>query len=155
MEKSENTQVYEVGYHIASSVSEENVGAEVAGIKKILGKVEIISEENPKLIDLAYTIAKPIGGLRRKFDKAYFGWIKFSLPADEIVEIKKKLDAVENVIRFLLVKTVAENTLCGIKLIAEENSKKKTYTKKEEKVSEKTPASVEEIDKSIEELIKE
>ncbi|MFZ2038325.1 MAG: 30S ribosomal protein S6 [Minisyncoccia bacterium] len=155
MEKTENTQVYEVGYHIASSVSEENVAAEVAGIKKILGKVEIISEENPKLIDLAYTIAKPIGGLRRKFDKAYFGWIKFSLPTDEIVELKKKLDGVDNIIRFLLVKTVAENTLCGAKLIAEEISKKKTYTKKEEKVVEKTAATIEEIDKTIDDLIKE
>ena len=93
-----------------------------------------------------------MGGLRRKFDKAYFGWVKFEMDNKDIAAVKKSLDANENVLRFLLIKTVRENTLYGSKLVAaEEVAKKKATVKKEEKA----PASQEEIDKSIDELIKE
>ena len=153
-EKAEKKQIYEVGYHLVSSVAEENVGKEVEAIKALLDKSEIIAEENPKLIDLAYTITKQIGGLRRKYDKAYFGWVKFEFSPEEALVLKKKLDAMDNILRYLLIKTVRENTLCGAKLLAEEVAKKKAVIKKEE-VKEKGTASAEEIDKSIEELIKE
>ncbi|MEI6420213.1 MAG: 30S ribosomal protein S6 [bacterium] len=153
-EKSEKKQVYEVGYHIVSSIPEENVPAQVSAIKDLLSKTEIVAEEAPKLMDLAYAIDKQIGGLRRKFDKAYFGWIKFETSPEEAVVLNKKLSAMENVLRFLLIKTVKENTLYGAKLLAEEVAKKKAVAKKEE-VKEKGVASAEEIDKSIDELIKE
>jgi len=152
MEKSEKMEVYEIGYHIVPSVSEENLATEVGKIMDLIKGAEIISEEAPKLTDLAYTIAKQVGGLRRKFDKAYFGWVKFEMDNKDIAAVKKSLDANENVLRFLLIKTVRENTLYGSKLVAaEEVAKKKATVKKEEKA----PASQEEIDKSIDELIKE
>lgn len=157
MEKAEKKEVYEVGYHIVSSVAEEGVPAQVEAIKGLLTKAEIIAEEAPKLIDLAYTIAKQVGGIRRRYDKAYFGWVKFVLEPEAIQEVKKQLDGMENVLRFILIKTVRENTLVGAKLLAaEETTKRKPLVKKEEKeVKEKKPASTEEIDKSIDELIKE
>lgn len=153
-EKSEKKQVYEVGYHIVSSVSEENLGAEIEAVKALLGKSEIIAEESPKLIDLAYAIDKQIAGLHRKYDKAYFGWVKFECSPEEAVVLNKKLSAIDNVLRFILIKTVRENTLCGAKLLAEEIAKKKAIAKKEE-VKDKAPVSAEEIDKTIDELIKE
>jgi ribosomal protein S6 len=153
-EKAEKKQVYEVGYHIVSSVAEENLAAEVSKIKDLLGKAEVIAEESPKLMDLAYAIDKQIGGLRRKFDKAYFGWVKFETSPEDAVVLNKKLAAMETVLRFILIKTVKENTLYGAKLLAEEVAKKKAVAKKEE-VKEKGVASAEEIDKSIDELIKE
>lgn len=154
MEKVEKKQVYEIGYHIVSSVAEENVASEVEAIKKLIGKADIIAEESPKLINLAYTIAKQVGGLRRKFDKAYFGWVKFETSSDEAAQIKKGLDANENILRYILIKTIRDNTLHGAKLLAAEESAKKKTARKEEK-EDKAPASEEEIDKAVDELIKE
>jgi ribosomal protein S6 len=158
MEKVEKKEVYEIGYHIVSSVAEEGVPAQVEAIKGLLGKAEIISEEAPKLIDLVYTITKQVGGMRRRYDTAYFGWVKFAVEPEAIQAIKKQLDGMENVLRFILVKTVRDNTMVGSKLVAaEETTKRKTATKKEDKKEdkEKKPVSAEEIDKSIDELIKE
>lgn len=154
-EKSEHSQVYEIGYHIVSSIAEENVPKEVETVKALLSdvKAEIIAEDAPKLTNLAYSISKATGGLRRKFDKAYFGWIKFELETEAVPGLKKKLDGLENVLRYLLIKTVHENTLYGGKLVTvEDTTKKKPMKVKEEKV---TTATVEEIDKSIDDLIKE
>ena len=153
MEKKEKKQVYEVGYHLVSSIAEEGVPAEVEALKKLLTGAEIIAEENPKLMDLAYTIVKQIGGLRRKYDKAYFGWVKFEAETSDLAAIKKGLDEMESVLRYLLIKTVRENTMYGAKLVAAEEGAKKKYTRKEEKTDK--PASEEEINKAVDELIKE
>jgi ribosomal protein S6 len=153
MEKKEKKQVYEVGYHLVSSIAEEGVPAEVEALKKLLTGAEIIAEENPKLTDLAYTIVKQIGGLRRKYDKAYFGWVKFEAETSDLATIKKGLDEMESVLRYLLIKTVRENTMYGAKLVAAEEGAKKKYTRKEEKTDK--PASEEEINKAVDELIKE
>ena len=79
--KNSEEKIYEVGYHIISSVSEENVPKEVEKIKSYLAKEKavIISEEAPKLRPLAYSIKKAFGGTYKTFDKAYFGFIKLRL----------------------------------------------------------------------------
>ena len=75
-------KIYEIGYHIISSVAEENIPAEVAKVKEYLAKENavIISEEAPALRPLAYPIKKATGGAYKTYDKAYFGFIKFELP---------------------------------------------------------------------------
>ena len=77
-------KIYEIGYHIISSVAEEQIPAEVAKVKEYLAKENavIISEETPVLRPLAYPIKKAAGGLYKTYDKAYFGFIKFELQED-------------------------------------------------------------------------
>ncbi len=114
--------VYEVGFHIVPSVSPEKLPHEVDAIKAVLtaNKATVISEEFPKLRNLAYTMVKVIGPARHKYDNAYFGWIKFEAAKEAALEIKKAMDANEKVLRFLLIKTVAENTLYGDKVLPKE-----------------------------------
>ncbi len=144
--KTSTETVYEVGYHIVPTVSPEQLPKEVEAIKALLGgkDAKIISEEAPKLRPLAYTMLKVVGPLRQKFDTAYFGWIKFEGTSDAIVAVQKALDASEKVLRSLVVKTVAENTLYGAKVLP-----------KEAPVAEKTEVSGEEVDKVVEKLIVE
>ena len=117
--KAEKASVYEVGYHIVPAVSPENLPKEVDAIKAILGAngATIISEEAPAMRSLAYTMVKAVGQARHKYDTAYFGWIKFESDADAAVEIKRALDGLEKILRFILIKTVRENTIYGPKVL--------------------------------------
>ncbi|MFA6340658.1 MAG: 30S ribosomal protein S6 [Candidatus Paceibacterota bacterium] len=154
--KNNEEKVYEVGYHLLSSVAEENISEEAAKIKAYLSKekAEIISEEAPKLRPLAYPIKKAFGGVYKTFDKAYFGFIKFALTeGGDITKIDQAMKANESILRYIVVKTVRENTMYSpkITIFSDKESKIKIPTTKAEIIGK--PASVEEIDKSIDELL--
>ena len=152
-------QVYELGYHIVSTVAEENLPKEVETLKAIVLKDggSLVSEGEPKLINLAYSMTKSVADTKKKFNTAYFGWLKFETKSELMPMIKKAVDANPNVLRYLLIKTVRENTLYTPKLntraLAKEEAPAKV--KKSVKTDEKKATSVEDIDKSIDELIVE
>jgi len=157
--KNSEEKIYEVGYHIISSVSEENIPSEVEKIKAYLAKEKaiIIGEEAPKLRPLAYSIKKVFGGAYKTFDKAYFGFIKFELgEAGDIRNIDSSMKGNESVLRHLVIKTVRENTMYSPKITIFSDKDAKIKTFKEDKVvkGEKT-ATAEEIDKSIDALVAE
>jgi ribosomal protein S6 len=144
--------VYEVGFHIVPTVSPENLPKEVDAIKAVLAKngAVTISEEFPKLRALAYQMVKVVGPARHKHDSAYFGWIKFEAAKTAVGEINKAMDANEKVLRYIIIKTVAENTLYGDKLIADAKALK---DEEAAKAIEPKPATEAEMDKSIDKLI--
>jgi len=158
--KEEQTQVYEIGYLLVSSIPEEKVGSETTSLKEILSKkgAEFIGEEMPELRTLAYTMIKKMGTSNHRFNQGYFGWFKFELAKKDIESIKKAFEENPNMLRTLIITTIRENTYLGKKApIAA------ILSKEEEVVSAETPAgdipaipvSVEEIDKSIDEMVKE
>jgi ribosomal protein S6 len=153
--KDENDNlIYEIGYHLLPTIDESEVPTEVSKIKSIIeenGGV-IVSEEMPKMVVLAYDISKAINIKRQKFNKAYFGWVKFEADPAKVADIKNKVENIQNVLRFLIIKTVKENTIHvpKIPMFRKENNNKEE--KQEERV-EKTKASEAEIDKSIDELV--
>ncbi len=154
--KTEKATVYEVGYHIVPTVSPENLPKEVEAIKAILGKVgaTIISEEGPKMIPLAYEMLKVVGPKRDYFETAYFGWVKFEAEPKAAVELKKALDVSEKVLRFIIVKTVRENTMHGHKFVKDGTSVSRHTASTDKKVeSVKPEATAEELDKSIDKLV--
>lgn len=149
MDNDKNT-IYEVGFHVATTLPEEKLPSEVTKIKDILEKsgVELVSEEFPKRMQLAYTIVKKTQDGTIKHDSAYFGWIKFAVDSSKIAEIKEELDHNSNIVRFIIVKTVRENTM-PVNTFA-----KKTEDAPEEK-KEITQEDEVKIDESIEELVTE
>jgi len=149
-------KIYEIGFHLISSIAEEQVPAEVEKIKAVLAKQKatILSEEAPKLRPLAYEIKKSFEGVYKTFDKAYFGFIKFSLPEEgDVNVIDAAVKANLQVLRYIIVKTVAENTMyspkMGIFSDKEPKAVRPASVEPKAAVSE-THASEEEIDKSIE-----
>jgi len=159
VEKNSEERIYEAGFHLISSIAEENVPAEFDKIKAVLAKEKavIISEEAPKLRPLAYAIKKAFGGSYKTFDKAYFGFIKFELPeGSDVSVIDTALKNNESVLRYIVIKTVRENTMYSpkISVYSDKEAKIKAPTAKAEKAEkvEKT-ATIEEIDKSIDELV--
>ena len=147
--------VYEIGYLVASSVAEENVPAEAEAVKKIItdAGASIISEEMPHYQPLAYTIRiKTVSGSYQKFDDAYFGWVKFEVGSDKIEAVKKSVEVLPSILRMLLTSTVRENTYLGKRAPAVPAMAGVT---EEVKAVAAAPVSVEEMDKSIEALVKE
>ena len=106
---------YEVGYVLLSSIAKEKVVEEVLVIKDFLAKAgaKIVAHGEPELTPLAYVMTKKIHGANHRFDEGYFGWIKFELSAGAIAQVKKALDADESILRYLLMITVKENIYLG------------------------------------------
>jgi ribosomal protein S6 len=157
--KDDVMKVYEIGYLLLSSIPREKVADVAAVLKDALSKkgASIIGEEAPELIPLSYTMVKKIGTANHRFDQAFFGWVKFELATKDIEDVKKSFDLDKNVLRYLLITTVKENTYLGKKapvapgLIAEAEGIPAEAAAPEAAPEEK----VEEIDKSIDEMVKE
>ena len=151
--------IYEIGYLIASSVPEEKVPAEVEAIKAIITNAgsSVIAEEAPHKQHLAYTIRrKTVAGSYDKYDVAYFGWVKFEVGSDKIEAIKKSIELHPSVLRALLISTVRENTYLGkrAQAIAADLSVKPLADVASEG-KEVAPVVAEDMDKSIDALVKE
>ena len=154
--------VYELGYHLLPTIAEADVPAKVEEIKKFLESfgAEFISEEEPKLINLAYTMIVPRGGHNDKYDTAYFGWIKFEVEKSKVPEIQKELKLNQDILRFILFKTVKEDTRANIELPElKESSKEPEPTQVLESESDKDlnveqdeSSDKDEIDKQIESI---
>jgi len=102
--------VFEVGYHILPTLSDELVASEIAEIKALIEEKggKVIGEGEPELIDLEYEMTKVLNNTRERFQTAYFGWVKFEL-VEGAVTIKEELDQRLNVLRYLLIKTIRED----------------------------------------------
>ena len=160
MEMTETTgdkrqKIYEIGYLLLPTIAEEHVAAEVEAIKSIIEKREgaFIAEDFPKLRQLAYTMTKPVTGKNLKFDKAYFGWVKFETSTSAISAIKTELEKISNILRFLVITTVRENTMSKERVVFRPASVENPDAPKKPEEAEKM--SEEEIEKTIENLVVE
>ena len=148
-------QVFEVGYLIVPTIPEEKLGERVTALKTLIenNKGSFIAEAYPKMKPLAYTMMKPWAGVNRRYDKGYFGWIKFETDSKSILKIKEGLDGEEHLVRYLLIKTVRENTLIVPKpaYLRSEGVGKREGKKDGDKP--KVEISEAELDKTIEELV--
>jgi len=148
--KTNEQNLYEVGFHI---VSEDKAADELANIKAILSdnNVAVVKEGEPKIMDLAYTMIKKVNGVNQRFDKACFGWIKFtSGDTSNIEEIKKEIERNENILRYIIIKTVDDDEHSTVKILKDEEKEKVEETKPDtaEEVSGK------EIDKAVDDLVR-
>ncbi|MFA6257050.1 MAG: 30S ribosomal protein S6 [Candidatus Paceibacterota bacterium] len=147
-------RIYELGYLLVPTLSEEDMPVAFGNLKELISTMGgvMVSEEMPKQIPLAYTMTKVIQNIRHKFDVAYFGWFKFTMDTAKVLDMKKKLDLDPTLIRFLLLKTVKENTIASKRFIRPDMGRK-PKAQKEEGVETATPINKEEIDKEIDAMV--
>ena len=163
IETADNFGVYELSYIYLPSIAPEVVVTKVSTLKDVITKAggSLISDENPVLIDLAYPMVKVTGTNRHKVQSGYFGWVKFEIPKIGLVEIKKSLDLNDEIVRYLIIKTVKENTLLNGKMKLSKEEKFKRDDKADEEVALNVDAEIapdketlpEELDKSIDDLV--
>lgn len=154
----DNVAVYEVSYLLLPSEAKEQVPSKAESLKQTLTRLGgvVISLEMPVLIDLAYPMTKVVQTIRHKVNTGYFGWIKFEIGRDGIEAVKKALDNDSSIVRYLIIKTVRENTLLNGKMMLRKEEKMKREEENDELVD--TPEVVkeivpEELDKSIDDLV--
>lgn len=150
MSKGDKT-IYEIGFNLISTISEEVVAQKFGAIKEKITSLEgeIISEEYPKMIKLAYEMAKEIDNKNVRFNSAYFGWVKFEMDATSVAEIDKMAKNDSTVLRYIIIKTVRENTIHSPKL---PRAAKGVESVEGEVV---LPIDEEQVDQKIDELIEE
>ncbi len=154
--------VYEVGFHMNPSLPDGEVLGKVADLKQAISERggTFISEGVPVPYELAYTIIKRIGNENKRFSQSVFDWVKFEMDPASIVDLKKMLEGDTDIIRFLIIKTVREDTMIStrpeFKMSAEEGEEegatRQSSPRKVER-EELTKEEEEQIDKEIDDLV--
>lgn len=138
-------RVYELGFHLLPTVAEADVPVQFSQLKSTIEKQggTFISESAPKLIKLSYSMSKTIKAEKMHYTNAYFGWIKFTLDPEKLELIEKDIKAFDPMLRYIIVKTVSENTMVtdGVKAIGadKEESKDEDEVKENDILVDETP----------------
>jgi len=147
-------KVYELSFIFVPLLGDNAIPAKFGELKGILVDMgaHFIAEEMPRMIPLAYTMERTIANKKNKFSTGYFGWIKFETGMPLEKELNDKLKMNEDIVRFLIIKTVAENTMSPKKGVVREKSSRRSYDKTTPREVE-VPMDKEQVDKKIEEMI--
>jgi len=109
MSLEEGKELYEIGFHLISSLAAEQAQEEFSNLQDGLGKLaEVISAKEPELINLEYTMVKTIDRKHERFDTAHFAYITFITSPDKVQSIKDLFDGDKSVLRHLIIKTVSD-----------------------------------------------
>jgi len=150
-------EVYEASYLLLPTLSQEQVPGKVASIKEAIASLggTLVSDEDPILIDLAYSMTKVVQTSRHKANQGYFGWVKFEIAKSSINQVKKFFDNNVDVLRHLIIKTVKENTLLNgkMKLKSEDKTKREEDPMTGEALATTEEVPAEELDKTIDDLV--
>lgn len=152
-------RIYEIGYTIAPTAKEEDVEKAVGGIRAEIEKSggTFIAEGAPSLTRLAYPMQTHEGGKRVEHDRGYFGWIKFEADISVAHLLEETLKKNENIMRFLVFRTVREDTRAKMKAPTLREVKRTDTIKTTPRRAEETagPVSEEELEKALQDITKE
>ncbi len=156
-QKDVELRVYEASYLLLPFITEEDIPREAGRVKEHVSVSggTVLSEEEPKLIKLAYPMYKVIANKNTQFDNAYFGWVKFEGEPENIAKVKKSLENNENVLRFLILKTTKESPAPRKPFSFAVKSKPISTPTAKEEVKSVVPQEIDEaeLDKTIDELV--
>jgi len=107
------SRVYEVSFVFDNKLDETAALEKGNALKQSIATLggSFISEETPYLRELAYEMIRVQNNVNVRFTEGYFGWIKFEMDPSGVKQIEKNLREDEQVVRFIVVKTVSENTV--------------------------------------------
>ncbi len=153
-------KTYEVGYLLSPLVPEDQLVSLVSQIFEENVKASggaVTSQLAPRLIRLAYPVAKVISNKRSIYKDGYFGAMRFQTYPDQLAKIKEALDKKDELIRylFLAIGKNADKLLGSKPIVRRRPPTAETPASPEVKeVKEVKPEmSAEELDKEIEGLL--
>lgn len=108
-----DSRVYEISFIFDNKLDEGAALEKSNAIKQSIATLggSFISEEAPYMRELAYEMTRVVNNINVRFSEGYFGWIKFEMDAEKVKELEKGLKADNQIVRYLIVKTVRENTV--------------------------------------------
>lgn len=97
---------YEWAFHILPTTAEEEVPNVFERLRALVERVggTITNQEAPEFYDLAYEVTKQVEGVNRRFNAAYFGWIRFSLTPEALERLQAEIAHTPEILRFLLIR---------------------------------------------------
>jgi ribosomal protein S6 len=106
-------KVYEISYILDNRLDESRAAEKAEAFKKDIASLEgsFISEETPYVRELSYEMTRVVNNVNVRFTEGYFGWVKFEMIPSKVEELNKKLKLDEEVVRFLVLKTVKGNDI--------------------------------------------
>ncbi len=152
-------RVYEIGYHISPSTKEEDIEKTVSAIRSEIEKQggSFIAEGAPSMARLAYSIESREGTKRVENDRSYFGWLKFEAKIDAAKALEESLKANKSLIRFILFRTVREDTRAKMKAPQLREVKRTDVIKAAPRRAEESsePVSEVDLDKALQDITAE
>ena len=147
--------LYEIGYLLDPAFSADLV-AETVKIKDVITRLggAISYEDSPKMKDLAYTVMKPDQGKYKRYNNAYFGYIRFNIEKKDAEALSNAVKKIDSIIRFIVIKIEKEIPRSAPRfsyLSSDERIKAKKV--QEPRSADEAKLVEEEIDKTIEELV--
>ncbi len=108
-----DSRVYEISFIFDNKLDESAALEKSNALKQSIATLggSFISEEAPYMRELAYEMIRVVNNVNVRFNEGYFGWIKFNLTPAKVVEFEKAIKLDEEIVRYLVVTTVAENTV--------------------------------------------
>ena len=108
-----SSRTYELASIFVNTISEEAALEKFDAVKQLIASegASFISEEAPYLRGLAYEMIRVIKNANTRFNSGYFSWVKFDLEPAKLINIKKKLDLDEEIIRFMIVKADKDSNI--------------------------------------------
>ena len=108
-----DSRVYEISFIFDNNIDEEAALKKADVLKQSIATLggSFISEEAPYMRELAYEMIRVQNNVNVRFNVGYFGWIKFELDPSKVQELEKGIKQDEQVVRYLVVNTVRENTV--------------------------------------------
>lgn len=153
------SRIYEIGYHITPVAKEEDVEKIVGGIRGGIEKAggSFIAEGAPSMVRLSYSIPVLEGGKRTAHDRAYFGWLKFEADVEATHALEDALKKNVDVMRFIVFRTVREDTRAKMKAPTLREVKRTDTIKTTPRRAEETagPVSEAELEKALQDITAE
>lgn len=108
-----DSRVYEISFIFDNKLDENTALEKANAIKQSIAALggSFISEETPYMRELAYEMTRVVNNVNVRFNEGYFGWIKFELDGAKVKELERDIKLDEEVVRYLIVSTVRENTV--------------------------------------------
>ncbi len=156
----EGGRVYELAYLFVPTLEGEKVDEKFQSLKSYLVTkgAELVAEDTPRLLELQYEMSRTITNKKTWFDEAHFGWVKFEAEPALVKEIHDDLARDEQIIRFMIIKTVKENTIASKKPLGGYKPRKDIFAKESGEIIEGVEvekATEEEVDKAVDALVDE
>lgn len=142
---------YELSFWFSSRLDEKEIGQKFDNLLKQLKDFGalIIFSELPQLKQLAYPV--------KKENNAYFGYIQFKFPKESLSSLEEKLRLDNDILRSMIFRIKPKEK----QQVSSQFSKKPIFKKqkseeeKKEKKIEEKEVSLEELDKKLNEILKE
>lgn len=142
---------YELSFWFSSRLDEKEIGQKFDNLLKQLKDFGalIIFNELPQLKQLAYPV--------KKENNAYFGYVQFKFPKESLPSLEGKLRLDNEILRFMIFRIKLKEK----QQVSSQFSKKPIFKKqkseeeKKEKKTQEKEISLEELDKKLNEILKE